>query len=124
MTREETIAHWQKGAKDALEVARLAHGKGKYSLALFHCHLAVEKALKAAFIADKDTAPPATHDLFDLAHTLKRSWQEDDRTALDALSDFAILARYGDETWEERQATEEASTRWIAWATQFLSLIP
>src|SRR4051812_14793322 len=48
VTTEDVIAHWRKGAKNALRVAVLAHEDGEHELALFHCHLAVEKALKKA----------------------------------------------------------------------------
>jgi HEPN domain-containing protein len=35
----------------------LLHRAGKYVLALCHCQLAVEKALKAAYVAERDAAP-------------------------------------------------------------------
>ena len=38
-----------------------------------------------------------------------RGWTEDQRTRRDALSDLAVLARNGDEMWQEVQATEDAS---------------
>lgn len=44
MTEADVIAHWKKGAKDAIEAARLLHDGGKYALALFDLHLAMEKA--------------------------------------------------------------------------------
>ena len=47
MTEADVIAHWRKGARDALEMAQLALQAGKYDHALFNCQLAVEKALKA-----------------------------------------------------------------------------
>jgi HEPN domain-containing protein len=123
MTQDESVAHWQRGARDSLESAVLLHKAGKYAIVLFHCQLAVEKALKAAYIAEHDSAPPPTHDLLELAEGLKREWTEDQLTLLDALSDLAILARYGDETWQEVQATEDASKRWLTQAKSFLSLL-
>jgi HEPN domain-containing protein len=123
MTQAETVAHWRKGATDSLELAELAHGAGKYALALFHCQLAVEKALKVAIIAEQDAAPPPTHDLLELAHVLQRPWTDEQQTLLDVLSDFAILARYGGEEWEEAQATERASALWLSQSKQFLTLL-
>jgi len=49
MTQQEASDHWRKGAEDALVMAQLGHEHGKYALSLFHCHLAVEKALKALY---------------------------------------------------------------------------
>jgi HEPN domain-containing protein len=123
MTRDETVAHWRRGARDSLESAALLHRAGKYALVLFHCQLAVEKALKAAHVAEHDAAPPPTHDLLALAEGLGRKWTEEQKTLLDALTDLAVLARYGDETWQEVQATADASARWLSQATSFLSFL-
>src|SRR5207302_63144 len=103
----------------SLESAELLQHAGKYALVLFHCQLAVEKALKAAYVAEHDSAPPPTHDLLELAETLGREWTEEQKTLLDALSDLAVLARYGDETWQEVQATKDASGGWLAQAKSF-----
>ncbi|TSC57383.1 MAG: HEPN domain-containing protein [Candidatus Peregrinibacteria bacterium Greene0416_19] len=124
MTREETVAHWLKGSSDAVEVARLAHGAGKYALTLFNCHLAVEKALKAAFIAEHDREPPPTHNLGMIAGQLTSiRISDDDRTALAELTDYAVAARYDDPNWAERQATEEATQQWLARTEQLLTLL-
>lgn len=39
--------HWQNGALDALRVAKLCVENNQYELALFHCHLCIEKSLKS-----------------------------------------------------------------------------
>src|SRR5947208_43550 len=113
MTQQDAADHWQRGATDSLDLARLAHQARKYALALFHCQLAVEKGLKAAYIMDQDADPPPTHSLLALAEQLHRHWTDEQKRKLEALSDFAILARYGDRHWEENEATEEASGYWI-----------
>lgn len=123
MTREESIAHWQRGARDALESAQILLDAGKYALVLYHCQLAVEKALKASYIAIHDASPPPTHNLMQLAKALDREWSEEHLLLLDSLSDLAVLARYGDETWQQVQATEDVSKRWHSQATAFLTLL-
>jgi HEPN domain-containing protein len=93
VTTAQLIAHWRKGAKDALHLAKRAAADGLYELALFHCHLAVEKALKAA-IMEKTGEPHAkVHALAHFASTLRTEWSPDDRELLDTLSDVAVAAR-------------------------------
>ncbi len=123
MTRDETIAHWRNGANDSLEVARLAHAARKYALTLFHCHLAVEKALKAAYVEERDEAPPPTHHLLRLASQLQQPWTEEYEWALNDLTRFAVAARYDDPGWAEREATEQSAAAWIARTEQLLPLI-
>ena len=122
MTQQQIVDHWRKGARDSLDVAKLAHGAGKYSLALFHCQLALEKALKALYIQKHDQMPPKTHDLLQL--TEKISWVPDNRqrVLLDELSDFTTLARYSDMDWEHTTATKEQAKHWIGIVDEFLSL--
>lgn len=125
MTRKQVVAHWRKGTKQALRLAKLAHKDHSYALALFHCHLAVEKALKSQFIAEKRRTPPYTHDLLDIARALQHSWTVAEQELFDTLSDFAILARYGDQVWERRHANKPTSERWIKRSQEFIShLLP
>ena len=48
MTQEQAASFWQKGAQEELRSAQILLEHQSYAAALFHCHLAVEKALKAA----------------------------------------------------------------------------
>lgn len=123
MTRASIIAHWRKGAADALESAELLHNAEKFALALFACHLAVEKALKAAFLRDHDREPPPTHNLTHLASHLARVWSADEKRALEELTDYAVSARYDDPGWADRQATKKNSAHWLAQTKNFLSLL-
>ncbi len=125
VTREDAVQHWQQGARDALESAKiLCHGK-QYASALFHCHLAVEKALKASYIAHHDKDHPHTHDLLQLALLLKSTWTLEEKTLLSELTDYAVAARYGDPSFTDQQATEENAVRWIEATEHFLGpLLP
>ena len=117
------IAHWRAGAKDALESAEVLHKARKYALALFACHLAVEKVLKAAFLQERDEDPPPSHNLPHLASHLSRVWSEEEKTALEELTDYAVAARYDDPGWAERQATKENTAHWIVRTKEFLTLL-
>ena len=123
MTQDDVVSHWRKGANDSLEMAVLGQKAGKYALALFHCQLCVEKALKALYIREYDTMPPKTHDLLQLAKKITLRLDEKQRGLLDELTDFVTLARYCDADWEGTTATEEAAKHWIGVAESFLSLL-
>ena len=107
MTKEDLVALWRKEAREALRVADLAYGDGIYWLTMFHCHLAVEKALKAAYLEERGEDPPRTHELLFLAEELDRKWSEGDVTLFDTLGELAVEARYHDPGWAEKQATKE-----------------
>ena len=121
MTTKDVIAHWHKGAKSALRIAALAQKVGEHELALFHCHLAVEKALKAAIMERTGKPHPKVHNLSRLAPLLGDEWTEDERELFDALSAFAIAARYDDPAWALRYATAANATHWIERTTAFLA---
>jgi|SRR3989344_1131904 len=121
VTTADVIRHWRKGANDALEAAELLKNDGKYDLALFHCHLAIEKALKAAIMEKTQKPHPKIHSLLNLATMLRNDWNTEDRNLFSTLSDFAVASRYDDPAWSERFATEENAQQWISRTEAFLS---
>jgi HEPN domain-containing protein len=125
VTEADVIAHWQRRARESLALARKAHGEGYYAHALFHCHLAVEKALKASIMAELQSDPPPTHDLLQLALRLNPAWTDEQKRTLAQLTQYAIAARYDDPPWAEREATERNSATWIDRSTNLLhNLLP
>ncbi len=123
MTKEDTIAHWRRGSRASLKLAELAHQAGEYALALFHCHLAVEKSLKAVYILQKEDNPPPTHDLLALASRLDFQWNDEQEAALASLTEYAVTARYDDIEWAEAEATKKNSAFWIGQVQTMLSLL-
>ena len=91
--------------------------------ALFHCGLSLELALKAKYIEENEKSAPYTHDLAELASLLREKWTEEQLTAFEDLSEFAVLCRYGDEQWLEEKATQENVNKWIEQVEHFLSLL-
>ncbi len=67
MTKQDAVQLWRKEAEEAFCAAKAVHDQGIYWLALFHCHLAVEKALKALYVEERDADPPPTHELLEIA---------------------------------------------------------
>jgi HEPN domain-containing protein len=121
VTAVEIIAHWRKGAADALEMATLAFGAAKYDHALFNCQLAVEKALKAAIMERTGKPHPRIHNLGQLAALVGETWTPEELQMFDALSAFAVAARYDDPPWAEQYASYVNASQWIDAVTTFLS---
>jgi HEPN domain-containing protein len=125
VTEADVIAHWRKGAREELQSAALLHDGGRYSAALFHCHLAVEKALKALYMEQHRKEAPLTHDLLQIALQLPRMWTDDEKTALADLTEYAVAARYDDPAWAEHEATAPNVAAWLRRVEAlFSSLLP
>ena len=124
MTQEEAVSHWQKRAAAELKAAHALFEQKDpelYGEVLFHCHLALELALKAQYIKEHEKAAPFTHSLGKLAEALDETWSENDRIDFDVLTDHAILARYGGEQWHSQHATKENAEKWLGKVEKFLT---
>jgi len=66
MMREE-IQRWMEYAHSDLEAARILHDGEGFPAAVFHCQQALEKALKALFLAEVKEMFPRTHSLAEIA---------------------------------------------------------
>lgn len=123
MTENEVIAHWRKRAQESLHLAKRAYEDGLYAHALFNCDHAVERGLKALYMDQKRKEPPITHDLLRIAHELGKAWTPAEREFLTDLTEYAVMTRYDDPEWAEREATKENSQEWIEQTKNFLSTI-
>ena len=121
MTQHDAISHWRKGSLDALQWAEKMARDGASALALFHCHLAVEKALKALHMESKKEPAPHTHSLTHLASLLDIEWSEEELSKLQELTPFASQARYDDIGWVESNASPEFVEKCMKNAEYFLS---
>ena len=63
MDIEKQIEYWKEGAISDLEAASILLNNNKFLNALFFCHLAIEKALKAHYVKIYSIVPPRTHNL-------------------------------------------------------------
>lgn len=85
---------WLKSAQEDFETAedlvRLKH----YHWALFLCHIAIEKVLKAIYIKVKDQYPPPIHKLAKLAQDCRLSLTQTQLDDLEEMTTFHIEARY------------------------------
>lgn len=114
MTAQEASQQWAEGANDALDSAQALYRAKKYHHALFFCHLALEKALKARYIRDNSELPPYTHDLtfLVLKTTLTLSSEQLDEIA--EANTFNISARYKETKLDlARRATAQYTEEWL-----------
>jgi len=94
MRSDEEINYWLGIAKDDLRVAGHLIESNDRLHALFFCHLAIEKMLKALFVKVNGGSPPPIHNLPRLAMESKLALSEEDLEFLNELLRFNIEARY------------------------------
>lgn len=123
VTKQDAAKHWQEGARHELRSAGLLREGKEYSSALFHCHLAVEKALKSRWMERNDAEPPFTHNLAALAEKVGGQWTKEEMMMLGELSHYAAAARYADALWMDTRATREECDRWISFVQNILSRV-
>lgn len=94
---QKLIAHWKNSSDYDWKTADSLFKSKKYPYALFMCHLAVEKLLKALIVrATKDHAP-FTHNLVYLAGKLYLEFSKEQINLLEEMNEFNLEARYPDE---------------------------
>src|SRR5438105_2371175 len=57
------VRYWLRSSRDDLRAARTLVRGGHYRMAMFCCHLSIEKALKAVLQNQTGVLPPRMHDL-------------------------------------------------------------
>lgn len=92
----KTIAYWIELSEYDLNVAESLSEKGHYLYMGFMCHQAVEKMLKAIYVAKFNTVPPYIHKLDKLIELsgLKDAVSEIQYDLIDELIPLNIQARY------------------------------
>jgi len=107
---QSVVAYWLTEAKESLEVADHLREKADYSYALFFGHLAVEKTLKALYVARLREHAPPIHSLLRLARVIGLDLDEERTDALIRITAFNIEARYPDFKREFRRICTPAYT--------------
>jgi len=88
--------YWVTEAEEALTVANHLLEKGDYSYALFFGHLAIEKLLKALYVARQKEHAPPIHNLQRLTRLAGLTLDESKTDTLILISSFNVEARYPD----------------------------
>ena len=108
MDIERVKDYWIDEARDALKVADHLFEKQDFSYALFFGHLALEKLLKALFVAKNKEQAPYIHNLLRLAESAKIPLTDRNKEHLLRITSFNLEARYPDEKRSFRnECTEE-----------------
>lgn len=92
--KEELQKAWLKSAKEDFQIAGDLVSMKHYQWALFLCHIAIEKVLKANYIKIKDQYPPPIHKLVKLAQDCRLVLTEAQMNDLKEMTTFHIEARY------------------------------
>ena len=100
--------YWTEEAAESLKVAWHLYEKEDYSYSLFFGHLAIEKILKALYVAKQKQHAPFTHDLIRLAEKISITLSENHKNALIKITAYNLETRYPEFTREFRkQCTKE-----------------
>jgi len=108
---KRAITYWQEEAKEALQVADHLYEKQDYSYALFFGHLAIEKILKALYVARRNEQAPPVHNLVRLAEVAGLAMDAQRKDSLIRITTFNLEARYPDESRNFRKICTEEFTR-------------
>jgi len=112
---EKVRDFWMEEADEALNVAGHLFDKEDFSYALFFGHLAIEKLLKAIYVARKKEQAPFIHNLDRLAEMSGISLTEEQQERLIRISRFNLEARYPDEKRTFRKiCTKEFTSKELA----------
>ena len=103
------IEYWIKSAEDDLEAVKYLVDNNKTLQAMFFCHLAVEKTIKAHVAKQTNDVPPKIHNLKRLAELAKLNLTDGQKNILNELMVFQQEGRYP-EYYPEKPSQEFAST--------------
>ncbi|OGV97149.1 hypothetical protein A2W24_00385 [Microgenomates group bacterium RBG_16_45_19] len=115
------VKFWVEGAEEAWEIAQALDKNKKYSYALFFCHLALEKQIKAVVVRVVRKPPIPSHDLVRLLKMLGIELNDSQKAELKEVNSFNLEARYDD---YKRQfylkATKEYTEKWMKKCEEYL----
>lgn len=90
------IEYWLEVSLDDLASAESIFKNGNYDWSLYIAHLALEKVLKAYYVAVKDEIPPKIHKLDRIAELSGLLLSEEQEELLKIVNEFNLEARYPD----------------------------
>lgn len=125
ISAREEACDWLESAVVDLEDARDLYTRGRYHLALFLSHQAVEKALKAYLIGVKRVRPPKTHDLVELLSIAGLQVDSSDAETIAELSPYYTISRYPNaglrKPW--REIPRSVAQKYVAVAERVVSKV-
>jgi len=91
---EPEVLEWIHQAEYNYEDARYLFQGNRYPKAVFCCHLALEKGLKALYLHYTHAQPPRTHSLDFLIRTIPGGIPDKFEDLMDILEDVSVKVRY------------------------------
>ena len=88
------IEYWKSSADSNIETAEILLTNGKFIEALFFCHLAIEKSLKACYVKYNNELAPKIHKLQYLAESSGVELNEGQKDFFGVLMQYQIEGRY------------------------------
>ncbi len=123
MAREDIVNKWLDIAAKDLEVAESNHNNHYWLYSAFLCHQALEKTLKAYYVATHDDDPPFTH-----SHTrlLSRCELTDELTDeqlrfVTLIEPMYIEARYPEQKLDAAKMLNEEASEYLLQSTKTLT---
>lgn len=114
MTAQDISAFWQQGSDEAWKTVEVLLEKERYAHALYFCHLAPEKLLKARYVERCRKPAPPTHDLVWLLEQSGITFTDEDRGTLAEIAKFNIAGRYEDYKLDlHHRATSGYTKTWV-----------
>jgi len=121
---DKETTNWMAMAKYDLESADWMLKGKRFVYAVFMCHMAVEKALKAAVRKQTGKTPPKTHDLIYLAGKSGMDFDEATVKFLEKINEYHLTTRYPEDFGRMSQEfTEKKSQETLRKATEILTWI-
>ncbi len=122
------VEHWWRSSEEEFEFVHHAFKFRKTRQAMFHTHLALELALKAAVCKHIRNIPPKIHNLVRLSEIAKLPLTVEQRRFLGMINEFNISGRYTDPlpsepTREEALANIKTAEEFIGWLKKQLSKV-
>ena len=120
----DRIMEWNKQSDYDLDTAKYMFRGGRYSYAVFMCHLSAEKAIKGLFEQRSGLIPPKTHNLVYLLNQLEIKPEKHMANLIATLSEANIATRYP-ESLEmlQKNYTESVAARIIHQSEEVLQWI-
>lgn len=91
---QKAIVFWNEQAHSALDSAAALYKSRQWLHALFFCHLAIEKILKALVISGTKAQPPFVHNLTYLAGKTSLELSKEQVTFLETTNKYNLEGRY------------------------------
>lgn len=130
MSYQKVVQYWRENAERDFEVAKGLVKLGHYAYALFFCHLALEKTLKAVYVTRHQKHAPFTHDLAALLRESGLAFTQEALKELATITQFNIQTRYPEQKSEmyqkfnNREYAEKyltVSIKLLAWLNESLT---